>query len=164
MKTYAVKAGEIRRRWLVVDAAGKTLGRLAAEVAGLLSGKYKPMFSRHLDTGDFVVVVNADKIEVTGKKLTQKRYYRHSNYPGGMRSEALRDVLAKHPGRVLEHAVRGMLPRNRLGDQMYRKLKVYAGPEHPHAAQKPEIWVGPSTGTTARSTAGNSAGNTKENA
>ncbi len=169
MKTYAVKAGEIRRRWLVVDAAGKTLGRLAVEVAGLLSGKYKPMFSRHLDTGDFVVVVNADKIEVTGKKLTQKRYYRHSNYPGGMKSEILRNVLAKHPERVLEHAVRGMLPRNRLGDQMYRKLKVYAGPEHPHAAQKPEIWVGPSVESTAvNGTAANAtvatAGTTKENA
>jgi large subunit ribosomal protein L13 len=142
MKTYAVKAGEIRRRWLVVDAAGKTLGRLSTEIAGLLSGKYKPTFSRHLDTGDFVVVVNADKVEVTGKKLIQKRYYRHSNYPGGLKSESLRDVLAKHPNRVIEHAVRGMLPRNRLGDQMYRKLKVYAGPDHPHAAQKPEAWGG----------------------
>ena len=160
MRTYAVKAGEIRRRWLVVDAAGKTLGRLAAEVAGLLSGKNKPMFSRHLDTGDFVVIVNAEKIQVTGKKLSQKRYYRHSNYPGGLRTEVLRDVLAKHPDRVLEHAVRGMLPRNRLGDQMYRKLKVYAGPEHPHAAQKPEVWVGP----PLVSTAANTAGNTKENA
>lgn len=144
MKTYAVKAGEIRRRWLVVDAAGKTLGRLATEIAGLLSGKTKPMFSRHLDTGDFVVVVNAEKIEVTGKKLVQKRYYRHSNYPGGLKSELLRDVLAKHPTRVLEHAIRGMLPRNKLGDQMIRKLKIYAGPEHPHAAQQPEAWVGPS--------------------
>ncbi len=161
MRTYAVKAGEIRRRWLVVDAAGKTLGRLATEVAGLLSGKYKPMFSRHLDTGDFVVVVNAEKIEVSGKKLTQKRYYRHSNYPGGMKSEVLRDVLAKHPARVLEHAVRGMLPRNRLGDQMYRKLKVYAGPEHPNAAQKPEIWVGPSVQSAAANTP---VEGTKENA
>lgn len=143
MKTYAVKAGEIRRRWLVVDAAGQTLGRLASEIAGLLSGKTKPMFSRHIDTGDFVVVVNAEKIQVTGKKLVQKHYYRHSNYPGGLKSEILRDVLAKHPTRVLEHAIRGMLPRNKLGEQMIRKLKIYAGPEHPHAAQQPEAWGGP---------------------
>jgi large subunit ribosomal protein L13 len=142
IKTHAVKASEIERRWLLVDADGKTLGRLATEVATLLSGKHKAMFSRHLDTGDFVVIVNAEKVNLTGKKLSQKRYYRHSGYPGGFRSEVLRDVLEEHPNRVLEHAVRGMLPRNKLGDAMFRKLKVYGGPEHPHAAQQPEVWTG----------------------
>lgn len=140
IKTHAVKASEIQRRWLLVDAEGQTLGRLATQIATLLSGKHKAMFSRHLDTGDFVVVVNAEKIRVSGNKPTQKRYYRHSGYPGGFRSVMLRDQLARHPSRVIEHAVRGMLPRNRLGEAMYRKLKVYAGPEHPHAAQMPEVW------------------------
>jgi large subunit ribosomal protein L13 len=141
MNTHAVKASEIERSWLVVDAGGQTLGRLATEVAMLLSGKHKPIFSRHLDTGDYVIVVNADKVHFTGKKLMQKRYYRHSGYPGGFRSVLLRDQMERHPNRVIEHAVRGMLPRNRLGDDMFRKLKVYAGAEHPHAAQQPEPWA-----------------------
>lgn len=141
MKTHAVKASEITRGWLLVDASGQTLGRLANEVAALLSGKRKVIFSRHLDTGDFVVIVNAEKIKVTGNKLTQKFYYRHSGYPGGFRQVMLRDMLAKHPDRVLRHAVRGMLPRNKLGDAMINKLKVYAGPEHPHVAQMPQEWV-----------------------
>jgi large subunit ribosomal protein L13 len=137
MRTHAVKASEIERGWLVVDAQGKTLGRLATEIAAVLMGKHKAQFSRHLDVGDFVVVVNAEKIVVSGNKLTQKFYYRHSGYPGGFRSVSLRDMLAKHPDRVITHAVKGMVPRNRLGVSMLRKLKVYAGPEHPHAAQKP---------------------------
>jgi large subunit ribosomal protein L13 len=140
MRTHAVKASEIERAWLVVDAQGKTLGRLATEIAAVLMGKHKAQFSRHLDVGDFVVVVNAEKIVVSGNKLTQKFYYRHSGYPGGFRSVSLRDMLAKHPDRVITHAVKGMVPRNRLGVDMLRKLKVYAGPEHPHAAQKPRPW------------------------
>jgi large subunit ribosomal protein L13 len=140
MRTHAVKASEIERKWLVVDAEGKTLGRLATEVATVLIGKHKAQFSRHLDVGDFVVIVNASKIVVTGNKLVQKLYYRHSGYPGGFRSVSLRDMLAAHPDRVITHAVKGMLPRNRLGADMLRKLKVYAGPEHPHAAQKPVLW------------------------
>jgi large subunit ribosomal protein L13 len=140
MRTHAVKASEIDRRWLVVDAEGKTLGRLATEIAAVLIGKHKAQFSRHLDTGDFVIVVNAEKIAVSGNKLTQKHYYRHSGYPGGFKSVSLRDMLKAHPERVIVHAVKGMLPRNRLGADMLRKLKVYAGPEHPHAAQKPQPW------------------------
>ncbi len=141
MRTHAVKESEIERKWLLVDASGQTLGRLASDIAIILQGKHKPLFSRHLDLGDYVVVVNADKINLTGKKLVQKNYYRHSGYPGGFRKVVLRDVLEHHPARVLEHAVRGMLPRNRLGEAMYRKLKVYAGPEHPHAGQQPEPWT-----------------------
>lgn len=135
MKTRAVKASEIDRRWVVVDAQGQMLGRLASEVAQTLSGKRKPIYSPHLDVGDFVVVVNAEKIRVTGRKLQQKRYYRHSGYPGGFRSETLARALETHPTRVIERAVRGMLPRGPLGDAMMRKLKVYAGPSHPHKAQ-----------------------------
>lgn len=135
MKTRAVKASEIDHRWVVVDAAGKTLGRLASEIATILKGKHKPVYSPHLDTGDFVVVVNAEKVRVTGKKLDQKIYYRHTQYPGGLRSVTLRKQLALHPTRVVEHAVKGMLPHNRLGAAMLRKLKVYAGPTHPHEAQ-----------------------------
>ena len=147
MKTHAVKASEISHRWLLVDAEGKTLGRLATEIAAVLMGKHKAQFSRHLDTGDFVVVVNAEKIVVTGNKPTQKFYYRHSGYPGGFRSVVLRDVLQTHPERVLKHAVKGMLPRNRLGVDMLGKLKVYAGAEHPHAAQQPEVWQGIASAT-----------------
>ena len=138
MRTYAVKAGEIQRRWYVVDAQGKTLGRLATEVARILRGKHKPTFSPHLDVGDHVIIINADKIQVTGKKLDTKRYYRYSGYLGGLKSIVLREQLEKHPDRVLIHAIRGMLPKNRLGRAMLKKLKVYAGSEHPHAAQKPE--------------------------
>jgi large subunit ribosomal protein L13 len=138
LKTFAAKAGEIERRWYVVDARDKTLGRLATQVAGVLRGKHKPTFSPHLDAGDFVIVVNAEKVRVTGKKLETKRYYRYSGYLGGQKSIVLSEQLKRHPERVLTHAVRGMLPKNRLGRAMLKKLKVYAGPEHPHAAQKPE--------------------------
>lgn len=138
MKTYTTKSEEIERKWFVVDAEGKTLGRLATRVARVLRGKHKPIYSPALDTGDYVIVVNADKIHVTGRKLDQKFYYRHSGYPGALKQISLRDQLAKHPTRVIEHAVRGMLPKNRLGRRMYKKLKVYAGPDHPHEAQQPE--------------------------
>ncbi len=138
MRTYTPKPEDIERRWYVVDAQGKTLGRLASEIARILRGKHKPIFSPHMDTGDFVIVINAEKVHVTGRKLTQKFYYRHSGYPGGLKAISLRDQLKKHPERVIQHAVRGMLPKNRLGRKMIKKLKVYAGPEHPHKAQKPE--------------------------
>ncbi len=139
MKTYMVSESDIQRKWYVVDAEGKTLGRLASEIAKILRGKHKPIFTPFLDTGDYVIVVNAEKIKVTGKKLNQKIYYRHSAYVGGMKQTVLKDMLAKHPERVLEYAVKGMLPKGPLGRQMYRKLFVYAGPEHKHAAQKPEV-------------------------
>lgn len=135
MKTYSVKAGEIKREWHVIDATDKILGRLATEVATLLTGKNKAIFSRHLDTGDYVVVTNAAKIKVSGKKPTQKLYYRHSGYAAGFRTPTLQDMLASRPEFVIEHAVRGMLPQNRLGDAMMKKLKVYAGEAHPHQAQ-----------------------------
>jgi large subunit ribosomal protein L13 len=138
MKTYATKQSEVTRSWRVVDADGATLGRLATEVAAILRGKHKTMFSPHLDTGDPVIVVNAAKVRVTGNKLKAKNYVRHSGYPGGLRTETLEQLLARRPEEVIRRAVRGMLPRNRLGEQMSRKLHVYAGAEHPHAAQKPE--------------------------
>ncbi|MGC8836803.1 MAG: 50S ribosomal protein L13 [Anaerolineae bacterium] len=138
MRTYAVKASEIERRWYVVDARGKTLGRLASEIAKILMGKHKPYYSPHLDCGDYVVVVNAAQVRVTGRKLREKMYYRHSLYPGGLKEIPLYRMLEKHPTRVLELAVRRMLPQNRLGRRMFKKLKVYAGSEHPHQAQKPE--------------------------
>ncbi len=136
-KTYSAKAEEIERTWYVVDAEGKTLGRLATEVARILRGKHKPIYTPHVDTGDFVIIVNAEKIRVTGKRLDQKMYYRHSGYMGGLKETSLRTMLDKHPERVLQLAVKGMMPKNRLGRQMYKKLKVYAAPDHPHAAQKP---------------------------
>ncbi|MBU0495772.1 MAG: 50S ribosomal protein L13 [Chloroflexi bacterium] len=138
MKTYATRASDIQRKWWVVDADGQNLGRLATRIAHILRGKHKPIYTPHLDVGDFVVVVNAAKIQVTGRKLDQKMYYRHSNYPGGLKQITLRDQLQRHPNRVLESAVRGMLPHNRLGRQMFKKLKVYAGSEHPHDAQQPQ--------------------------
>jgi len=138
VKTYTVRRGDIRREWYVVDAQGKTLGRLASEIAKILRGKHKPIYVPHLDCGDYVIVVNAEKVRVTGKKLDQKFYYRHSGYPGGLKSINLRDQLQKHPTRVLEAAVRGMLPKNRLGRAMIKKLKVYAGDLHPHQAQQPK--------------------------
>jgi len=138
VKTYTVRRGDIRREWYVVDAQGKTLGRLASEIAKILRGKHKPIYVPHLDCGDYVIVVNAEKVRVTGKKLDQKFYYRHSGYPGGLKSINLRDQLQKHPTRVLEAAVRGMLPKNRLGRAMIKKLKVYAGDSHPHQAQQPK--------------------------
>lgn len=137
MKTYHAKVGEIEREWLLVDATDMTLGRLASEVAQILKGKRKPQYTPHVDTGDFVIVVNASKIKVTGKKLTDKKYFRHSGFPGGLKEVSLQDRLAKHPERVIEHAVKGMLPKNTLGRAMGTKLKVYAGPEHKHQAQKP---------------------------
>lgn len=138
MKTYATRASDIQREWWVVDADGQNLGRLATRIAHILRGKHKPLYSPHLDVGDFVIVINAERVQVTGRKLDQKIYYRHSNYPGGLKRITLRDQLSKHPTRVLESAVRGMLPHNRLGRQMFKKLKVYAGSEHPHLAQQPK--------------------------
>lgn len=138
MKTYAVKAGEIERKWYVVDAEGQTLGRLATRIAIILRGKHKPIYSPHLDTGDFVIVVNADKIRVTGQKMGQKMYYRYSGYRSGLTETPLAELMAKHPTRAIEFAVKGMLPRNRLGRALIKKLKVYAGPEHPHKAQQPQ--------------------------
>lgn len=137
--TYMANPNTIERKWYVVDAEGKTLGRLAAEVAKVLRGKNKPTFTPHVDTGDHVIVINAEKVRFTGKKLEQKTYFRHSGYPGGSTFVTLGNMLVKHPERVVEMAVRGMLPKNKLGAQIYRKLNVYAGPEHPHAAQKPEV-------------------------
>jgi large subunit ribosomal protein L13 len=138
MKTYNAKAGEIDRLWYVVDAEGKTLGRLATQIADTLRGKGKPEYTPHVDTGDFVVVVNAEKIAVTGKKLDDKIYYRHSGYPGGLRERPLREELRRRPTEVLRKAVKGMLPRNRLARTQITKLKIYAGPEHPHEAQAPK--------------------------
>lgn len=136
-RTYTPRASEIERQWFVVDADGETLGRLASRVATLLAGKHKPGFARHIDTGDHVIVVNAGKLSVTGAKLATKSYARHSGYPGGFREERLGDLLARRPEEVIRRAVKGMLPRNTLGVQQLRKLKVYAGPEHPHEAQRP---------------------------
>ncbi|MGI6000526.1 50S ribosomal protein L13 [Lachnoclostridium sp. An131] len=139
MKTYMASPAAIERKWYVVDATGYTLGRLASEVAKVLRGKNKAVFTPHIDTGDYVIVVNADKIKVTGKKLDQKIYYRHSEYVGGMKETTLREMMAKKPEKVVELAVKGMLPKGPLGRQMYTKLHVYAGPEHNHQAQKPEV-------------------------
>ena len=138
MKTYAVKAGEIERRWYVVDAKDQVLGRLASSVATILRGKHKPTYSPHLDVGDFVIVVNAKDVRVTGKKASQKTYFRHSGYMGGDRLIPFRRMRERHPDRIIRLAVKGMLPKNALGRSMLRKLKVYEGPEHPHEAQKPE--------------------------
>jgi len=138
MKTWNAKPGELERSWFVVDAEGQTLGRLATRVADTLRGKRKPQYTPHVDTGDFVVVVNAEKVSVTGKKLDDKIYYRHSGYPGGLKSRTLREELDRRPTEVIRKAVKGMLPRNRLGRAQLRKLKVYAGPDHPHEAQRPE--------------------------
>ncbi|MCI0748915.1 MAG: 50S ribosomal protein L13 [Nevskiales bacterium] len=137
MKTVFANAETARHEWVLVDATGKTLGRLAATIARLLRGKHKPEFTPNADTGDFVVVINAEKIRVTGQKLTDKVYYRHTEWPGGIRSETLKETLAKHPERALEKAVKGMLPKGPLGYAQFRKLKVYAGGHHPHAAQQP---------------------------
>ncbi len=139
MKTYTARAEDIEREWFLVNAEGKTLGRLASEIAQVLRGKHKPIYTPHLDCGDFVIVVNAEKVRVTGRKLDQKMYYRHTGYPGGIKSISLRNQLQKHPERVLQAAVRGMLPKNRLGRKMFKKLKVYAGDSHPHQAQQPKV-------------------------
>lgn len=139
VKTYTVKPGDIKRQWCLVDAEGKTLGRLASRIAAILKGKHKPIYTPHADVGDFVIVINADKIHVTGRKMLQKMYHRHSGYPGGLKSINLRDLLQRHPTRAVEYAVKGMLPKNRLGRRMFKKLKVYAGSDHPHQAQKPQV-------------------------
>ncbi|GAB4169500.1 MAG: 50S ribosomal protein L13 [Wenzhouxiangellaceae bacterium] len=137
MKTFSAKPHEVRREWLVVDATGKTLGRLASEIARRLRGKHKPEFTPHVDTGDYVVVINAEKVAVTGRKLSDKVYYKHTGYVGNLKSITLEKQLQKHPERVIEAAVKGMLPKNPLGRAMFRKLKVYAGDKHPHEAQQP---------------------------
>ncbi len=139
MKSYMANPSKIERKWYVVDATGHTLGRLTSEIASVLRGKKKPIYTPHVDTGDYVIVINADKIQVTGKKLDQKIYYNHSDYVGGMKETTLKDMLAKKPEYVIEHAVKGMLPKGPLGRQMMSKLHVYAGAEHAHAAQKPEV-------------------------
>lgn len=139
VKTYTVKPEDITPQWYVVDAEGKTLGRLASRIAAILKGKHKPIYTPHADVGDYVIVVNADKIHVTGRKMLQKVYYRHSGYPGGLKSINLRDLLQRHPTRPIEFAVKGMLPKNRLGRRMFKKLKVYARSDHPHQAQKPQV-------------------------
>lgn len=138
MQTYTAKASEIQHEWYVVDAAGRNLGRLASKVASILQGKHKPMYSPGMDVGDFVIVINADKVAVTGKKLSQKIYYRHSLYPGGLKQVTLQRLLETHPTQAIEFAIKGMLPKNRLGRAIIKKLKVYAGGAHPHVAQKPK--------------------------
>lgn len=140
MKTYVAKASEIEQKWYVVDVKDKVLGRVATEIASVLRGKHKPEYTPFLDTGDYVIVVNADQIKVTGKKEHEKTYRRHSGYPGGLKEVTLGEVRAKHPERILKQAVKGMLPKNALGRQMLKKLKVYAGPDHNHQAQQPEVW------------------------
>ena len=138
MKTYSAKPGEVERKWYLIDAKDQVLGRLATKAALLLRGKHKPQFTPHVDTGDFVVVINADKIRLSGTKANSKEYYRHSGYPGGLKCETFAEAMQKHPERVIEHAIKGMLPKGSLGRKQATKLKVYAGEEHPHAAQKPE--------------------------
>lgn len=138
MKTYVTKPADVERAWYVVDAEGQTLGRLASSVAAILRGKHKPIYNPAVDCGDFVIVLNADKVAVTGRRLEQKKYYRHSLYIGGLKEISLRDQMQQHPERVIESAVRGMLPKNALGRKMFKKLKVYAGGEHPHQAQQPQ--------------------------
>ncbi|MFI8632487.1 50S ribosomal protein L13 [Microbacterium sp. NPDC077663] len=140
-RTYTPKAGEITREWVVIDASDVVLGRLASHAATLLRGKHKPTFANHVDTGDFVIVINADKVALTGQKLEQKKAYRHSGYPGGLKSVSYAELLEKNPVRAVEKAVRGMLPKNSLGRQQLSKLKVYAGAEHPHAAQQPTTYT-----------------------
>ena len=143
LKTYYAKPNEVEREWVLIDAEDMVLGRVATEAARILKGKYKPQYTPHVDTGDFVVIINADKIRVTGTKAGKKTYYRHSGFPGGLKSETFNEAMAKHPERVIEHAVKGMLPKNTLGRAMGMKLKVYAGPEHPHMAQQPrQIKIG----------------------
>ncbi len=141
MTTQFAKASEVERKWYVIDAEGIALGRVAAEAARLLRGKHKPIFTPNVDTGDFVIIINVGKVLLTGKKLDNKMYRWHSGYPGGLKEMTYRVLMNKKPEKAMEHAVKGMLPHNKLGDQMYKKLKVYAGPEHPHLAQKPEIWT-----------------------
>jgi large subunit ribosomal protein L13 len=138
--TFMAKPHEVERKWYIIDAANKPLGRVSTEVASILRGKHKPIFTPHIDTGDFVIVINAEKVVLTGNKLQQKQWRRHSGYPGGLKSTDYQTLLAKRPEKVIELAVKGMLPKNSLGRAMYRKLKVYRGDSHPHQAQKPELW------------------------
>ena len=140
MKTYYAKPNEVEREWLLIDAEDQVLGRVASKAAQILKGKHKPQYTPHVDTGDFVVVINADKIRVTGVKATDKEYYRHSGYPGGLKCETFQEAMEKHPERVIEHAVKGMLPKNSIGRQSATRLKVFAGENHNHQAQKPENW------------------------
>lgn len=140
MRTFMAKPQEIKRKWYIIDATDKTLGRLASEAASILRGKHKPTFTPHIDTGDHVIIVNAEKVHLTGNKLSQKQLIRHSRYPGGLKSIDYGTLLRTHPERALEAAIKGMLPHNKLGAQMYRKLQVYKGPNHPHQAQQPEVW------------------------
>ncbi|WP_417080559.1 50S ribosomal protein L13 [Mobilibacterium timonense] len=141
MKSYIAKPAEVERKWYVIDAEGKTLGKLAVEAAMILRGKKKPTYTPHVDTGDYVIVVNAEKVCVTGKKESDKIYKHHSGYPGGLKETPLKELRAKQPEEIIRHAVKGMMPKGKLGRQMYKKLKVYAGPEHPHAAQHPEEYT-----------------------
>lgn len=138
--TYMAKPNEVERKWYIIDATNKTLGRLASEAASIIRGKHKTQFTPHVDTGDFVIIINAEKIHLTGKKLTDKKYYRHSMHPGGLKVTTAQEMLKNKPERMLELAIHGMLPKNRLGNSMKTNLKVYAGSEHPHQAQKPEVW------------------------
>ncbi len=147
MTTYSARASELEPRWYIIDAQDQVLGRLASQIALILRGKHKPTYTPNLNCGDFVIVINAEKIAVTGKRLDQKVYYRHSQYPGGLKAETLRHALLKHPDRPIRHAVKGMIPHNRLGADMLSRLKVYAGPNHPHQAQKPIPWEAPTPET-----------------
>jgi large subunit ribosomal protein L13 len=140
MSSFIAKPHEVERKWYVIDADGKTLGRLASEVASILRGKKKPIYTPHVDTGDYVIVINAEKVAVTGKKRKEKIYKRHTGYPGGLRELTFEKLQARHPEEIIRHAVKGMMPNGRLGRQMFKKLRVYAGPEHEHTAQKPEVW------------------------
>ena len=140
MKSTMATPSTIERKWYVIDATDKVLGRLATEVAMILRGKNKPTFTPYMDTGDYVIIINAEKIRVTGKKAEQKTYFRHTGYPGGVRFTSYQEMMEKHPERILEHAIRGMMPKNRLGRAMYKKLKVVVGPDHPYEAQKPEVY------------------------
>ena len=141
MRSYIAKPAEVERKWYVIDAEDKTLGKIASEVASILRGKKKPIYTPHVDTGDYVIVINAEKVRVTGKKEEQKIYKSHSGYPGGLKETTLRELRAKKPEEIIRHAVKGMMPKGKLGRQMFKKLKVYAGPEHPHTAQNPEEWT-----------------------
>lgn len=140
MRTFMAKAQDIKRKWYIIDATDKTLGRLATEVAAILRGKHKPIFTPHVDTGDHVIVINAEKVHLTGKKMQQKELIRHTRYPGGLKRVVYGTLMKSRPEMIIEKAVKGMLPHNSLGADMYRKLKVYKGPQHPHQAQKPEVW------------------------
>ena len=140
MSSFIAKPHEVEKKWYVIDADGRTLGRLATEAASILRGKRKPIYTPHVDTGDYVIVINAEKVEVTGKKRKEKIYKRHSGYPGGLKEITFENLQEKHPEEIIRHAIKGMMPKGRLGRQMFKKLKVFVGPEHSHTAQKPEVW------------------------